>query len=106
MRQRNELIHVVGVPPERLRVISADVGGNFGTRNRTYVEFGLVPRAAKKLGRPVKYTAMRSEAFLSDYQGRDLVTTVELAIDDKHRFIGIARPISVTSARAAYHCRR
>ena len=68
VRQRNELIHVVGVPPERLRVISADVGGDFGTSNRTYVEFGLVMWAAKKLGRPVKYTAMRSEAFLSDYQ--------------------------------------
>ena len=62
VRQRNELIQVVGVPPERLRVISADVGGNFGTRNRTYVEFGLVLWAAKKLGRPVKYhrDALRS----------------------------------------------
>jgi len=100
VRQRNELIHVVGVPPERLRVISADVGGNFGTRNRTYVEFGLVLWAAKKLGRPVKFTAMRSEAFLSDYQGRDLVTTVELAIDDKHRFIGMrATNISNVGAR-------
>jgi aerobic carbon-monoxide dehydrogenase large subunit len=100
VRQRNELIHVVGVPPERLRVISADVGGNFGTRNRTYVEFGLVLWAAKKLGRPVKYTAMRSEAFLSDYQGRDLVTNVELALDDKHRFIGMrATNISNVGAR-------
>ncbi len=100
VRQRNELIQVVGVPPERLRVISADVGGNFGTRNRTYVEFGLVLWAAKKLGRPVKFTAIRSEAFLSDYQGRDLVTTVELAIDDKHRFIGMrATNISNVGAR-------
>jgi aerobic carbon-monoxide dehydrogenase large subunit len=100
VRQRNELIHVVGVPPERLRVISADVGGNFGTRNRTFVEFGLVLWAAKKLGRPVKYTATRSEAFLSDYQGRDLVTTVELALDDKHRFIGMrATNISNVGAR-------
>jgi carbon-monoxide dehydrogenase large subunit len=100
VRQQNELIKVVGVPPERLRVISADVGGNFGTRNRTYVEFGLVLWAAKKLGRPVKFTAIRSEAFLSDYQGRDLVTTVELAIDDKHRFIGMrATNISNVGAR-------
>ena len=100
VRQKNELIHVVGVPPERLRVISADVGGNFGTRNRTYVEFGLVLWAAKKLGRPVKFTATRSEAFLSDYQGRDLVTAVELAIDDKHRFIGMrATNISNVGAR-------
>jgi len=100
VRQRNELIHVVGVPPERLRVISADVGGNFGTRNRTFVEFGLVLWAAKKIGRPVKYTATRSEAFLSDYQGRDLVTDVELALDDKHRFIGMrATNISNVGAR-------
>ena len=100
VRQKNELIHVVGVPPERLRVISADVGGNFGTRNRTYVEFGLVLWAAKRLGRPVKFTATRSEAFLSDYQGRDLVTAVELAIDDKHRFIGMrATNISNVGAR-------
>jgi carbon-monoxide dehydrogenase large subunit len=100
VRQQSELIKVVGVPPERLRVISADVGGNFGTRNRTFVEFGLVLWAAKKLGRPVKFTATRSEAFLSDYQGRDLVTTVELAIDDKHRFIGMrATNISNVGAR-------
>ena len=89
VRQQNELVKVVGVPPERLRVISADVGGNFGTRNRTYVEFGLVLWAAKRFGRPVKFTATRSEAFLSDYQGRDLVTSVELALDEKHRFIGM-----------------
>jgi carbon-monoxide dehydrogenase large subunit len=100
VRQQNELIKVVGVPPERLRVVSADVGGNFGTRNRTYVEFGLVLWAAKKLGRPVKFTAMRSEAFLSDYQGRDLVTSVELALDEKHKFIGLrATNISNVGAR-------
>jgi carbon-monoxide dehydrogenase large subunit len=100
VRQQNELIHVVGVPPEKLRVVSPDVGGNFGTRNRTFVEFGLVLWAAKKLGRPVKFTATRSEAFLSDYQGRDLVTKVELAIDDKHRFIGMrATNISNVGAR-------
>jgi aerobic carbon-monoxide dehydrogenase large subunit len=100
VRQKNELIHVVGVPPEKLRVLAYDVGGNFGTRNRTFVEFGLVLWAAKKLGRPVKFTATRSESFLSDYQGRDLVTTVELAIDDKHRFIGMrATNISNVGAR-------
>src|SRR3984957_8239486 len=70
VRQKNELIQVLGIPPENLRVLSHDVGGNFGTRNRTFVEFGLVLWAAKKIGRPVKFTATRSEAFLSDYQGR------------------------------------
>ena len=100
VRQKNELIQVLGVAPENLRVLSPDVGGNFGTRNRTFVEFGLVLWAAKKLGRPVKFTATRSEAFLSDYQGRDLVTKVELALDDKHRFIAMrATNISNVGAR-------
>src|ERR1700688_2157170 len=100
VRQKSELIQVLGIPPENLRVLSPDVGGNFGTRNRTFVEFGLVLWAAKKIGRPVKFTATRSEAFLSDYQGRDLVTKVELALDDKHRFIAMrATNISNVGAR-------
>jgi aerobic carbon-monoxide dehydrogenase large subunit len=100
VRQKNELVQVLGIPPENLRVLSPDVGGNFGTRNRTFVEFGLVLWASKKLGRPVKFTATRSEAFLSDYQGRDLVTKVELALDDKHRFIAMrATNISNVGAR-------
>jgi carbon-monoxide dehydrogenase large subunit len=100
VRQKSELIQVLGIAPENLRVLSHDVGGNFGTRNRTFVEFGLVLWAAKKIGRPVKFTATRSEAFLSDYQGRDLVTKVELALDDKHRFIAMrATNISNVGAR-------
>jgi carbon-monoxide dehydrogenase large subunit len=100
VRQKNELIQVLGIAPENLRVLSPDVGGNFGTRNRTFVEFGLVLWAAKKIGRPVKFTATRSEAFLSDYQGRDLVTKVELALDEKHRFIAMrATNISNVGAR-------
>jgi carbon-monoxide dehydrogenase large subunit len=100
VRQKNELVQVLGIPPENLRVLSPDVGGNFGTRNRTFVEFGLVLWAAKKIGRPVKFTATRSEAFLSDYQGRDLVTKVELALDAKHRFIAMrATNISNVGAR-------
>src|SRR4029079_4599292 len=69
VRQKIELVHVLGVAPDKLRVLSYDVGGNFGTRNRPFVEFGLVLWAAGKLKRPVKYTATRSEAFLTDYQG-------------------------------------
>jgi carbon-monoxide dehydrogenase large subunit len=100
VRQKNELVAVLGIAPENLRVLSPDVGGNFGTRNRTFVEFGLVLWAAKKIGRPVKFTATRSEAFLSDYQGRDLVTKVELALDEKHRFIAMrATNISNVGAR-------
>ena len=100
VRQKNELATVLGVPPDRLRVLSHDVGGNFGTRNRIFVEFGLVLWASQKLGRPVKYTATRSEAFLSDYQGRDLVTEVALALDDKGRFLAMrATNISNVGAR-------
>src|ERR1700693_3624681 len=100
VRQKSGLGQVLGIARENLRVLSPDVGGNFGTRNRGFVEFGLVLWAAKKLGRPVKFTATRSEAFLSDYQGRDLVTKVELALDEKHRFIGMrATNISNVGAR-------
>jgi carbon-monoxide dehydrogenase large subunit len=101
VRQKNELTQVLGIKGDDLRVLSYDVGGNFGTRNRVFVEFGLVLWAAKKVGRPVKYTATRSEAFLSDYQGRDLVTKVELALRKNGRFLGMrATNISNIGARA------
>jgi carbon-monoxide dehydrogenase large subunit len=81
-------------------VLSHDVGGNFGTRNRVFVEFGLVLYASRRLGRPVKYTATRSEAFLSDYQGRDLVTRVELALAADGRFLAMrATNVSNVGAR-------
>ncbi|HKM87352.1 MAG TPA: xanthine dehydrogenase family protein molybdopterin-binding subunit [Xanthobacteraceae bacterium] len=100
VRQKHELSIVLSVPPDSLRVLSHDVGGNFGTRNRLFVEFGLVLWAAQKLGRPVKFTATRSEAFLSDYQGRDLVTKVELALDGGGRFLAMrATNISNVGAR-------
>jgi aerobic carbon-monoxide dehydrogenase large subunit len=100
VRQKSELSTILGVPPDNVRVLSHDVGGNFGTRNRVFVEFGLVLWASRKIGRPVKFTATRSEAFLSDYQGRDLVTKVELALDEKHRFIAMrATNISNVGAR-------
>ena len=101
VRQKRELAQVLGIAPDKLRVLSYDVGGNFGTRNRVFVEFGLVLWAAGKVGRPVKYAATRSEAFLSDYQGRDLVTKVELALDKNGRFLAMrATNISNIGARA------
>jgi carbon-monoxide dehydrogenase large subunit len=99
-RQKPELAGVLGIAPNRLRVLSYDVGGNFGSRNRPYVEFGLALWAAGKLKRPVKYTATRSEAFLSDYQGRDLVTHVELALSKDGKFLAMrADNISNVGAR-------
>ncbi len=101
VRQRREIAEVLGLPPERLRVVSLDVGGNFGTKNRVYVESGLVLWAAGKLGRPVKYTATRAETLVSDYQGRDLVTRVKLALDAAGRFLALsADNISNVGARA------
>jgi aerobic carbon-monoxide dehydrogenase large subunit len=101
VRQKSELVQVLGIKPEELRVLSYDVGGNFGTRNRVFVEFGLVLWASKKVGRPVKYTASRSEAFLSDYQGRDLVSKVELALRKDGKFLAMrATNISNIGARA------
>ena len=89
VRQKRELATVLNVAPDKLRVMSFDVGGNFGTRNRVYVEFGLVLWASKKLGRPVKFRAERSEAFLTDYQGRDLVSEVSLALDKDGKFLAM-----------------
>jgi carbon-monoxide dehydrogenase large subunit len=100
VRQKREIAVVLGVPSEDLRVVSKDVGGNFGTRNRVYVEFPLVLWAARKIGRPVKFTCQRSEAFVSDYQGRDLTTHLELALDADGRFLGLrASNISNVGAR-------
>ncbi|HEX4326775.1 MAG TPA: xanthine dehydrogenase family protein molybdopterin-binding subunit [Burkholderiales bacterium] len=89
VRQKREVADVLGVEPNKVRVLSYDVGGNFGTRNRLYVESGLVLWAAKKIGRPVKFRAERSESFLTDYQGRDLVTEVSLAIDADGKFLAM-----------------
>jgi aerobic carbon-monoxide dehydrogenase large subunit len=100
-RQRRELAEVFGLPPDRLRVVSLDVGGNFGTKNRVYVEYGLVLWASRALGRPVKYTATRAETLVSDYQGRDLVTRVALALGRDGRFLALrADNISNVGARA------
>jgi carbon-monoxide dehydrogenase large subunit len=99
VRQKHELASALGIAPDRLRVLSHDVGGNFGSRNRPYVEFGLVMWAARKLGRPVKFTATRSEAFLSDYQGRDLLTKVELALRSDGRFLAM-RALNISNVGA------
>ncbi|TPG22776.1 xanthine dehydrogenase family protein molybdopterin-binding subunit [Sphingomonas koreensis] len=100
VRQKHELAKVIGVDPARVRVISIDVGGNFGTRNRAFVEFGLVMWASRKLGRPVKFRAERSESFLTDYQGRDLVSEVSLALDADGKFLAMrASNLSNVGAR-------
>ena len=100
VKQRSEIAKVLGIDTADLRVLSFDVGGNFGTRNRTYVEFVLVLWASARLGRPVKFTATRSESFISDYQGRDFVSRVSLALDNKGKFLALrADNISNAGAR-------
>jgi carbon-monoxide dehydrogenase large subunit len=89
VRQKAELAATIGVPETKLRVLSMDVGGNFGSRNRPYVEFGLVLWAARKLQRPVKFTATRTESFITDYQGRDLVSRVSLALTADGTFLAL-----------------
>ena len=78
---------VLGIPENKLTVIAPDVGGGFGSKIYHYGEEALVLAAAKKLGRTVKWTSDRSEAFLTDAHGRDHVTKIELALDDKGNFL-------------------
>jgi aerobic carbon-monoxide dehydrogenase large subunit len=100
VRQKNDLAAVLRIDPRQLRVVTCDVGGNFGSKNRVYVEYGLVLWAARKLGRPVKFTASRSESFVSDYQGRDLVSDLELALAADGRFLALrASNLSNVGAR-------
>ena len=77
------------IPENKLRVIGGDVGGSFGMKSAIYNEVPLVLLASKRLGRPVKWTSTRSEAFLSDGQGRDNVTTAALALDNDHNFLAM-----------------
>jgi carbon-monoxide dehydrogenase large subunit len=89
IRQRDDIAAVLGVPAAAVRVISGDVGGNFGIRNNTYPELALVAWAARCIGRPVKWTCERRDAFATDFHGRDLTSEAELALDEHGRFLAI-----------------
>ncbi len=80
---------VFHVPEEHFRVRTPDVGGGFGMKLFLYAEHVLTCYAARKLGRPVKWVSDRSEAFLSDTQGRDNITEAELALDQDGRFLAL-----------------
>ncbi|WEX07713.1 xanthine dehydrogenase family protein molybdopterin-binding subunit [Chelativorans sp. AA-79] len=83
------LAGTLGIPVEQLRVITPDVGGGFGTKAFVYREYALVLEAAKRLGRPVKWTSDRNEHFLTDSQARDNAVTAEMALDEGGRFLGL-----------------
>ena len=80
---------VFSCDPSKVRVITRDTGGGFGPRSHLYPEYVLSLWAAKRLGRPVKWTSDRSEAFLSDYQARDVVIRASLALDADGRFLAL-----------------
>jgi carbon-monoxide dehydrogenase large subunit len=80
---------VLSIPEHKLRVVAPDVGGGFGSKIYHYAEEAFVTKAAHILKRPVKWTASRSEAFISDAQGRDHVTKIELALDAANNFTAI-----------------
>jgi len=78
-----------GVPEHKLRVVAPDVGGGFGSKIFHYAEELLVLWAARKVGRPVRWTAQRSESFMSDAHGRDHLTHAELAVAKDGTFLGL-----------------
>ena len=86
---RSALAHVLREPETRFRVVAQDVGGSFGLKGGLHPEYALVCWAARKLGRPVKWIAERSEAFLGDHQARDARSEVELALDGAGKFLAL-----------------
>jgi carbon-monoxide dehydrogenase large subunit len=91
---------VLSLPESKLRVIAPDVGGGFGSKIFLYPEDVALTWASKKVGRPIKWAAERSEAFLSDAHGRDHVTKAELALDKDGKFLGMR--VHTTANMGAY----
>ncbi len=89
VQTRERLAVTLGVAKEQCRAVFGDMGGNFGTRNAFSPEFTLMPWAARRVGRAVKWSADRTECFLSDYQARDLTSRAELALDREGNFLGL-----------------
>ena len=86
---RGQLVQVTGLDKEKIVLVAQDVGGSFGVRGAAYPEYFAAMMAAKRLARPVKWVASRSETFVSDFHGRALSLTGELAIDADGRFLAI-----------------
>jgi len=91
---------VLGLPEHKVRVIAPDVGGGFGSKIYLYAEDVVVTWASKQINRPVKWTAERSESFLSDAHGRDHLTHAELALDQDGKFL--AMRVQTTASMGAY----
>ena len=92
--------HIFQAPEHRFRIVTGDVGGSFGMRGAMYPELVLVLWASKRLGRPVKWVAARSEAMVSDDHGRDMVSRAALALDGQGRFLALR--VELTADMGAY----
>ena len=97
---RQNLAHCMGLPPERIRVVSGDVGGAFGMRATGYPEYPALLVAAQRTGRAVRWLASRSEGFLTDNQARDTIIEAALALDADGRFLAL--DIDVLANMGAY----
>jgi carbon-monoxide dehydrogenase large subunit len=86
---RDCLTAMFGVGAEKVRVVTPDVGGGFGTKAIIYREYPILLEAAKKCGRPVKWVADRTEHFLADAHGRDNITKAEMALDETGKFLAL-----------------
>jgi len=91
---------VLNTTPDKVRVLTGNVGGSFGMKSQVYPEYGPLLLAARQLGRPVKWTDERSESFLSDHHGRDHQRVAELALDKDGRFLALR--LSGTGNAGAY----
>jgi aerobic carbon-monoxide dehydrogenase large subunit len=96
----DQLVGVLGLERERLRVVTDDVGGAFGMKAPAYPEYAALLMAAKQVERPVHWMSTRSEAFVTDQQARDTVTDMELALDAEGRFLALRT--NVLAAMGAY----
>jgi aerobic carbon-monoxide dehydrogenase large subunit len=87
--QKLQLADIMGVTPDKVRVLTWNVGGSFGMKGPIYPEIVCIAHAARALGRPVKWTDERSGSFLSDHHGRDHEMTAELALSEKGDFLAL-----------------
>jgi carbon-monoxide dehydrogenase large subunit len=86
---RDAMAQVMGVPNDRLRVVTEEVGGAFGLKTGPYPEYVAMLIGAKKIGRPVHWMSGRNESFMSDNHARDAFSDVELALDEKGKFLAL-----------------